>query len=132
MYKELKAIYKIIAWIICAVTIDLVDLTDSFILNYFIIPPIIGFIIEILSYLTCNIIVYRKLDINNSFFGSFGYWISYIIYVLILFGILVILKFTGVIPFITNLDTKIFNKIMNYIKDMFMIPVNQIVEILQN
>lgn len=132
MYKELKAIYKIIAWIICAVTIDLVDLTDSFILNYFIIPPIIGFIIENLSYLTCNIIVYRKLDINNSFFGSFGYWISYIIYVLILFEILVILKFTGVIPFITNLDTKIFNKIMNYIKDMFMIPVNQIVEILQN
>lgn len=132
MYKKLKAIYKIIAWIICAVTIDLVDLTDSFILNYFIIPPIIGFIIENLSYLTCNIIVYRKLYINNSFFGSFGYWISYIIYVLILFGILVILKFTGVIPFITNLDTKIFNKIMNYIKDMFMIPVNQIVEILQN
>ena len=132
MYKELKAIYKIIAWIICAVTIDLIDLTDSFILNYFIIPPIIEFIIKNLSYITCNIIVYRKLDINNSFFGSFGYWISYIIYALILFGILVILKFTGVIPFVTNIDTKIFNKIMNYIKDMFMIPVNQIVEILQN
>lgn len=82
MYKELKVIYKIIAWIICAVTIDLIDLTDSFILNYFIIPPIIEFIIENLSYLTCNIIVYRKLDINNSFFGSFGYWISYIIYIL--------------------------------------------------
>lgn len=132
MYKELKVIYKIIAWIICAVTIDLIDLTDSFILNYFIIPLIIEFIIENLSYLTCNIIVYRKLDINNSFFGSFGYWISYIIYILILFGILVILKFAGVIPFVTNLDTKIFNKIMNYIKDMFMIPVNQIVEVLQN
>lgn len=104
MYKELKAIYKIIAWIICAVTIDLIDLTDSFILNYFIIPPIIEFIIENLSYITCNIIVYRKFDINNSSFGSFGYWISYIIYALILFGILVILKFTGVIPFVTNIE----------------------------
>ena len=32
MYKELKFIYTIIEYIICAVTIDLIDLTDSFIL----------------------------------------------------------------------------------------------------
>lgn len=132
MYKKLKAIYIIIAWVIYAVTIDLIDLTDSFILNCLIIPPIIEFIIRNLSYLTCNIIVYRKLNINNSFFGSFGYWISYSIYVLILFGILVALKFTGVIPFVTNLDTKIFTNIVNYIRDIFMKPVNQIVEVLQN
>lgn len=132
MYKELKSIYIIIAWIIYAVTIDLIDLTDSFILNCLIIPPIIEFIIRNLSYLTCNIIVYRKLNINNSFFGSFGYWISYIIYVLILFCILVFLKYIGVIPFVTNLDTKIFTNIVNYIRDMFMKPVNQIVEVLQN
>ena len=132
MYKKLKAIYIIIAWVIYAVTIDLIDLTDSFILNCLIIPPIIEFIIRNLSYLTCNIIVYRKLNINNSFFGSFGYWISYIIYVLILFGILVALKFIDVIPFVTNLDTKIFTNIVNYIRDIFMKPVNQIVEVLQN
>lgn len=132
MYKKLKSIYTIIAWIICAVTIDLIDLTDSFILNYFIISPVIEFIIRNLSYLTCNIIVYRKIGMNNSFFGSLGYWISYIIYVLILFGILMILKFTGVIPFVTNLDAKISNGIMNYIKDIFMAPMRQIVEILQN
>lgn len=132
MYKELKSIYTIIAWIIYAITIDLVDLTDSFILNYFIISPVIEFTIRNLSYLTCNIIVYRKLDINNSFFGSLGYWLSYIIYALILFGILIILKSADVIPFITNLDTKISKEIMNYIKDIFMAPVSQIVEILQN
>lgn len=67
MYKEFKAIYTIVTWIICAVTIDLIDLTDSFILNYLIIPPIIEVVIRNLSYLTCNIIVYRKLNINNSF-----------------------------------------------------------------
>lgn len=132
MYKELKAIYIIAAWIICAGTIDLIDLTDSFILNYLIILPVIEFIIRKLSYLTCNVIVYRKFNINNSFFGSFGYWVSYITYVLILFGILVTLKFIGVIPFVTNLDMKIINGVMNYIKDMFMTPVNQIIEILQN
>lgn len=31
MYKKLKAIYIMIAWIIYAATIDLIDLTDSFI-----------------------------------------------------------------------------------------------------
>lgn len=132
MYKKFKPIYIIIVWMICAITIDLIDLTDSFILNNLIIPPILEFIIRNLSYLTCNIIVYRKLDINNSFFCSLGYWISYIIYVLILFGILIILKITGEIPCVTNLDTKILNEIMNYIKDVFMIPINKVVEILQN
>lgn len=43
-----------------------------------------------------------------------------------------ILKFTEVIPFVTNLDPKILNEIINYIKDILMIHVNQIVEILQN
>lgn len=132
MYKKFKSIYIIIVWMICAITIELIDLTDSFILNNLIIPPILEFIIRNLSYLTCNIIVYRKLDINNSFFCSLGYWISYIIYVLILFGILIILKITGAIPCVTNLDTKILNEIMSYIKDVFMIPINKVVEILQN
>lgn len=132
MYKKFKSIYIIIVWMICAITIDLIDLTDSFILNNLIIPPILEFTIRNLSYLTCNIIVYRKLDINNSFFCSLGYWISYIIYVLILFGILIILKITGAIPCVTNLDTKILNEIMSYIKDVFMIPINKVVEILQN
>lgn len=131
MYKEFKAIYIIVAWIICAVTIDLIDLTDSFILNYLIIPPIIEVVIRNLSYLTCNIIVYRKLNINNSFFGSLGYWTSYVIYALILFGILSFLKNNGIIPVVTNLDTKIFDNIVNLITNMFMETINKIVEILQ-
>lgn len=131
MYKGIKITGKIVGCLICGVTIDLIDLTDSYILNYLIIAPILEWILRKISYLTCNIIVYQKLDINESAIGSLGYWTSYVIYVLILFGILYLLKNNGIIPVVTNLDTKIFWGIVNLITNMFMESTNKIVEILQ-
>lgn len=131
MYKRIKNIGKIVRYLICGITIDLIDLTDSYILNYLIIAPIIEGVLRQVSFLTCNIIVYQKLDINESSIGSFGYRTSYVIYVLILFGILSLLKNNGIIPVVTNLDTKIFGGIVNLITNMFMGSINKIVEILQ-
>lgn len=131
MYKGIKITGKIVGYLICGITIDLIDLTDSYILNYLIIAPIMEWMLRQVSFLTCNIIVYQKLNIKESSTGSFGYWTSYVIYVLILFGILYLLKNNGIIPVVTNLDTKIFWGIVNLITNMFMESTNKIVEILQ-
>lgn len=131
MYKEIKTIGKVAGWLICGITIDLIDLTDSYILNYLLIAPMLEWILRKMSYCTCNIIIYQKLDINEPAVGSFGYWISYIIYVLIIFTILSVLKNNGVIPLVTNLDMIIFEGIVNYITNIFRVSLNNIVDILQ-
>lgn len=131
MYKKINTIGKISGWLICAITIDLIDLTDSHVLNYLIISPIIEWLLRKISYLTCNIIVYQKLNINESAIGSFGYWTFYGIYVLILFRILSILKNNGIILVVTNLDIIFFEGIVNLITNIFVDSINNIVNILQ-
>ena len=131
MYKEIRTIGKVAGWLICGITIDLIDLTDSYILNYLIIAPILEWTLRKMSYWTCNIIIYQKLDVNESAIGSFGYWISYIIYVLILFAILSALKNNGVIPLVTKLDMIIFEGIVNFITNILRNSINNIVDILQ-
>ncbi len=131
MYKRIRIIGKVVGWLICVITIDLIDLTDSYILNYLIIAPMLEWILRKMSYWTCNIIIYQKLDINESEIGSFGYWIFYIIYTLILFAILSVLKNNGVIPLVTNLDIIIFEGVVNFITNILMDSINNIVNILQ-
>ena len=124
MYKEISTVGKISGWLICGITIDLIDLTDSIILNYLIIAPIIEWILRKISYFTCGITV----KINEPSIRSIGYWIWYSIYVLILFGILLFLKNKGIIPVVTNLDMKIFNCIVNLINSMLMNAFDEIIE----
>jgi hypothetical protein len=131
LYKRIRIIGKVVGWLICVITIDLIDLTDSYILNYLIIAPMLEWILRKMSYWTCNIIIYQKLDINESEIGSFGYWIFYIIYTLILFAILSVLKNNGVIPLVTNLDIIIFEGVVNFITNILMDSINNIVNILQ-
>lgn len=95
------------------------------------IVPIIDWGLRKLSYLTYNIIVYHKLDINESSVVSLGYWILCVIYVLILYGILFVIRNIGIIPLVTNLDIKIFYNIVNFIINIFMKSTNKIIEILQ-
>ena len=124
LYKEISTVGKISGWLICGITIDLIDLTDSIILNYLIIAPIIEWILRKISYFTCGITV----KINEPSIRSIGYWIWYSIYVLILFGILLFLKNKGIIPVVTNLDMKIFNCIVNLINSMLMNAFDEIIE----
>lgn len=131
MYKRIRIIGIVAGWLICGITIDLIDLTDSYILNYLIIAPMLEWILRKMSYWTCNIIIYQKLDINEPAVGSLGYWISYIIYVLILFAIFSVLKNNGVIPLVTNLDIIIFEGIVNFITNIFRDSINNVVDILQ-
>lgn len=131
MYKRIRIIGKVVGWLICVITIDLIDLTDSYILNYLIIAPMLEWILRKMSYWTCNIIIYQKLDINESEIGSLGYWIFYIIYTLILFAILSVLKNNGFIPLVTNLDIIIFEGVVNFITNILMDSINNIVNILQ-
>ncbi len=88
-------------------------------------------ILKKIAYWTCNIIIYKKLDINEYAIGSLGYWISYIIYILILFAILFVLKNNGMIPLVTNLDIIIFEGIVNFITNILRDSINNIVDILQ-
>ncbi len=131
MYKGINIIGKISGWLICGITIDQIDLTDSHVLNYLVIAPIIEWLLRKISYLTCNIIVYQRLNINESSIGSFVYWTSYGIYVLILSGILAILKNNGIIPVVTNLDIIFFEGTVNLITNIFVDSINNIVNILQ-
>lgn len=131
MYKITKMTGKILAYIICALTIDLIELTDSILLNYFIISPIITWLITKASYYTCRIIVYRKMNINEPTIGSAVYWISYIVYVFLLFAVLSILKIYNIIPICTDLDKRIFYGIVNFFYRILSYKMNDIVNVLQ-
>ena len=131
MYKFVKVLGHVITWCICAVTIDKIDVSESFILNYFIISPIINEILWALSYYTCSKIIYKKLDIDIPVVGSIGYTIAYVVYALVLFTILMILKETGIIPFANNFDTKLIDSITQYFNNLIINFTNQIVEVLK-
>ena len=131
MYKLVKALGHIVTYFICAITIDKINVTESFFLSYFIISPIINEILWALSYSTCNKVVYQKLDINNSTVGSLGYTFFYVIYALILFVILLALKKIGVIPFANDFDEELVNFITQYFNNLIMNFSNKIVEVLQ-
>ena len=131
MYKLVKALGHLVTYFICAITIDKIDVTESFFLNYFIISLIINEILWALSYCTCNKVVYQKLDINNSTAGSIGYTSFYIIYALILFIILLALKKIQVIPFANGFDKNVINFITQYFNNLIMDFSNKIVEVLQ-
>ena len=131
MYKLVKALGHIVTYFICAITIDKINVTESFFLSYFIISPIINEILWALSYSTCNKVVYQKLDINNSTVGSLGYTFFYVIYALILFVILLALKKIEVIPFENDFDEELVNFITQYFNNLIMNFSNKIVEVLQ-
>ena len=114
LYKITKMTGKILAYIICALTIDLIELTDSILLNYFIISPTIAWLINKCSYYTCRVIVYSKMDINEPAIGSAVYWIFYIVYVFLLFVILSILKKYNIIPICTDFDQSIFSGVVDF------------------
>ena len=130
-YKHSKILGKIIRYVICAVTIDLINITESLILSYFVITPIINFLLDKMSYYTCKIIVYRKIGIDEPSFGSWGYTISYSIYVVITFIVIIFMKNIGIIPFANDFDIKLINEITEFFTGLMMDSLNNIVKVLQ-
>jgi len=95
-----------VTYCLCAITIDKINVTESLFLSYFIISPIINELLWLLSYYTCNKIIYQKLNIDIPAIGSIGYTTSYVVYAFIIFGILIVLKRFGIIPFANDFDEK--------------------------
>ena len=131
MYKLVKVLGRIVTYCLCAITIDKINVTESIILNYFIISPMINELLWILSYYTCNNIIYQKLNIDIPTVGSIGYTILYVIYAFIIFGRLIVLKIIGIIPFSSNFDENLFDFITQYFNNLIMDFSNKIVEVLQ-
>lgn len=52
--------------------------------------------------------------------GSIGYTIAYSIYVMILYIILLVLKYVGIIPFANNFDENLFDFITQYFNNGFL------------
>ena len=131
MYKLVKVLGHIVTYFACTITIDKINVTESIILNYFIISPMINELLWILSYYTCNNIIYQKLNIDIPTVGSIGYTILYVIYAFIIFGRLIVLKIIGIIPFSSNFDENLFDFITQYFNNLIMDFSNKIVEVLQ-
>lgn len=131
MYKLVKVLGHMATYFICAITIDKIDITESLFLSYFIISPIINEILWALSYCTCKKRVYQKLDINEPAAGSMGYTISYIVYALILFVILLVFRKLEIIPFANDFDVRLINCINQYFNNLIMNFSDKIVEVLQ-
>lgn len=130
-YKLTKTLGHILRYFACAITIDKIDVSESFFLSYFIISPIISWILWKLSRYTCKKIVYEKLDIKESSAGSVGYTIAYLIYLMILFVIFIVLKQLGIIPLANDFDEKLINFITQFFNNLIMDFSNKIVEVLQ-
>lgn len=130
MYKLVKVLGHMATYFICAITIDKINVTESIILNYFIISPMINELLWILSYYTCNNIIYQKLNIDIPTAESIGYTILYVIYAFIIFGILIVLKIIGIIPFASNFDENLMNWIIEYFSNRINEFSNKIVQVL--
>lgn len=130
MYKLVKVLGHIVTYFACAITIDKINVTESIILNYFIISPMINELLWILSYYTCNKIIYQKLNIDIPAVGSIGYTILYVIYAFIIFGILIVLKLIGIIPFANDFDENLMNYIIEYFSNRINDFSNKIVQVL--
>lgn len=131
MYKLVKVLGHIVTYFACTITIDKINVTESIILNYFIISPMINELLWILSYYTCNNIIYQKLNIDIPTVGSIGYTISYIAYALILFVILLVFRKLEIIPFANDFDVRLINCINQYFNNLIMNFSDKIVEVLQ-
>lgn len=130
MYKLVKVLGRIVTYCVCAITIDKINVTESFILSYFIISPIINELLWLLSYFTCNKIIYQKLNIDIPAIGSIGYTISYVVYAFVIFGILIVLRRIGIIPFANDFDEKIMTLIIEYSANRIKVFSNKIVQAL--
>lgn len=130
MYKLVKVLGHIVTYFACTITIDKINVTESIILNYFIISPMINELLWILSYYTCNNIIYQKLNIDIPTVGSIGYTILYVIYAFIIFAILIVLKIIGIIPFASNFDENLMNWIIEYFSNRINEFSNKIVQVL--
>ena len=126
-YNIAKTIGYILRYLVCAITIDKINVSESIILSYCIISPAISWTLWKLSRYT----VYEKLEINESTAGSIGYTIAYLIYLMILFIILLVFKNIGIIPFANDFDENLFNFITQYFNNLIMDFSNKIVEVLQ-
>ena len=130
MYKLVKVLGHIVTYFACTITIDKINVTESIILNYFIISPMINELLWILSYYTCNNIIYQKLNIDIPAIGSIGYTISYVVYAFVIFGILIVLRRIGIIPFANDFDEKIMTLIIEYSANRIKVFSNKIVQAL--
>lgn len=130
MYKLVKVLGHIVTYFACTITIDKINVTESIILNYFIISPMINELLWILSYYTCNNIIYQKLNIDIPTVGSIGYTILYVIYAFIIFAILIVLKKFRIIPFANDFDEKLMNWIIEYSTNKIKEFSNKIVQVL--
>lgn len=130
MYKLVKVLGNIVTYFACTITIDKINVTESIILNYFIISPMINELLWILSYYTCNNIIYQKLNIDIPTVGSIGYTILYVIYAFIIFAILIVLKKFRIIPFANDFDEKLMNWIIEYSTNKIKEFSNKIVQVL--
>ncbi len=131
MYKLVKVLGRIVTYCLCAITINKINVTESLFLSYFIISPIINELLWLLSYYTCNKIIYQKLNIDIPAIGSIGYTISYVVYAFIIFGILIVLKRFGIIPFANDFDVRLINSISQYFNNLIMDFSDKIVKVLQ-
>ena len=84
----------------------------------------------ILSYYTCNNIIYQKLNIDIPTVGSIGYTILCVIYAFIIFAILIVLKKFRIIPFANDFDEKLMNWIIEYSTNKIKEFSNKIVQVL--
>lgn len=84
-----------------------------------------------LSYFTCKKIVYQKLDIKEPAAESIGYTIFYIVYALILFVILLVLRKLEIIPFANDFDVRLTDGINQYFNNLIMNFSDKTVEVLQ-
>lgn len=130
-YNIAKTIGYILRYLVCAITIDKINVSESIILSYCIISPAISWTLWKISRCTCKKIVYEKLEINEPTAGSIGYTIAYLIYLMILFIILLVFKHIGIIPFANDFDENLFNFIIQYFNNLIMDFSNKIVEVLQ-
>ena len=127
-YNIAKTIGYILRYLVCAITIDKINVSESIILSYCIISPAISWTLWKISRCTCKKIVYEKLEPTA---GSIGYTIAYLIYLMILFIILLVFKHIGIIPFANDFDENLFNFIIQYFNNLIMDFSNKIVEVLQ-
>lgn len=123
MYKLMKPIFAVIRIVVSYITIEQIQFVTDDIFNYFISGAVITVLLVLFRIFAYTAIgkLSERLFINSAIFKSFLYTVIYLLFVLLVFGILKLLSHFGMLPIHTVTFEQIFenyfNKIMNKIAD---------------
>ena len=98
MYRLLSGISYVVRWLACSFTIGQIDLFENSFLNFIVPDGVIYLILLAITRLTVGTVVYDRLGNDDKYIGCISYFLFYFPFMLIMWGLLGVLTWAGLLP----------------------------------